>query len=293
MDQSINTNNAKLIKRYLSLRGSNITDRTRQAFEWDLNVFLRFLQDKPLENVTHIDIDDFIEYCREDRNNSDAALLRKYNTLNKFYNTMIDKEYIDMVNPLKKVEKIKVRKKLRGHVTLEEYKQIIDYLEAKKDYRGLALFSLLFSSGMRLSEVYGLNIDDFDMDNKMVRVLGKGEKERDCLFSEEAKNYLLQYIRSRKDDLEYLFISRENNRWGRSTIQQFIKKTAKEAGIEKNIHTHLLRHGCAMTLLENDLPLDQIQEVLGHSSISTTQIYAQTSMKRVKANVDSIYDKLL
>lgn len=289
----MNTNNEKLVKRYLSLRGGNITNRSKQAFEWDLGVLLKYLGDKNIEDVTHIDIDDFIEHCREERNNGDEALLRKYNTLNKFYDTMIKKEYLIMKNPLDKVEKIKVRKKLRGHVTLDEYKQIINHLESKKDLRGLTLFSLLFSSGMRLSEVYRLNIDDFDMDSKMVRVLGKGEKERDCLFSEEAKLYLLQYIDNRKDDLECLFVSRENQRWARSSIQQFIKKTAKDAGIQKNIHTHLLRHGCAMLLLDEDLPLDQIQEILGHSSISTTQIYAQTSMKKVKANVDSIYDRLL
>lgn len=258
-----------------------------------MNVFIKFLDDKSIKDVTHIDIDDFIEYCREERNNGDEALARKYNTLNTFFKTMIKKEYLDMKNPLDKVEKIKVRKKVRDHVSLEEYKQIINYLEQIKDYRGLALFSLLYSSGIRLSEVYQLDIEVIDFENREFIVVGKGDKSRICVFSEEAKKYISQYLNARTDNLKALFVSRENNRWARSSIQQYVKKIAKVAGIKKNVHPHLLRHGVAMLLLDNDLPLDQIQEILGHENISTTQIYAQTSMKKVKKNVDNIYSKVL
>ncbi len=289
----MNENNKRLVKRYLSLRGNNITERSKQAFGWDLNVFVKFLGVKPIEEVTHIDIDDFIEHCREVRNNGDEALSRKYNTLNTFFKTLIAKEYLDMKNPLDKVERIKVRKKVRGHVTLEEYKQIINYLKSKEDYRGLALFSLLYSSGIRLSEVHQLNIETLNLDDREFVVKGKGDKERICVMSNEAKEYILQYLNSRKDNLEAVFISRQNQRWGKSSIQQFIKKAAKESGVEKNIHTHLLRHGTAMILLDNGLPLDEIQKVLGHENIGTTQIYAQTSMKRVKSNVDNIYSRVL
>lgn len=293
MTKKINQNNEKLVKRYLSLRGSNITDRTRQAFKWDFNVFLEYLGEKNIQDVTHIDIDGFIEHCREERNNGDEALSRKYNTLNKFYDTMIMKEYLDMVNPLNKVERIKVRKKVRGYVTLEEYKQIINYLESIKDSRGLALFSLMYSSGLRVSEVHRLNISDISFENRMFITKGKGDKEREGMFSEEAKSYILEYLATRKDDLDALFISREKNRLAVSSIQQYVKRIGKEAGVDSNIHPHRIRHGTAMMLLDNDLPLDQIQEVLGHENISTTQIYAQTSMKKVKNNVDDIYNKIL
>lgn len=292
-DKIINKNNEKLVNRYLSLRGGNITDRTRQAFRWDFNVFLEYLGDKNIQDVTHIDIDGFIEYCREDRHNGDEALSRKYNTLNKFYDTMIKKEYLDMKNPLDKVERIKVRKKVRGYVTLEEYKQIISYLESINDYRGLALFSLLYSSGLRVSEIHKLNISNISFGTRMFIIKGKGDKEREGMFSEESKNYILQYLDTRNDNLDALFISREKNRLAVSSIQQYVKRIAKRAGVESNIHPHRIRHGTAMLLLDNDLPLDQIQEILGHENISTTQIYAQTSMKKVKNNVDDIYSKVL
>lgn len=289
----MNNSNWNLVKRYLSLRANSVTVRTMGAFEDDLRVFCRFLGDRRIEDVTHQDIDSFLEYCRVDRKNGDAALSRKYNTLNKFYDTMILKEYLDMKNPLNKVERIKVRNKVRDHVTLEEYKQIIRYLEEQKDYRGLALFSIFYSSGIRVGEMYRLNRDDLDLANKELIVKGKGDDEKVAIFSEEAKRYIIQYLSTRNDDLNALFVSRENNRWSISGIQQYIKRTAIIAGGKKNIHPHLLRHGCAMLLLDNELPLDEIQKVLGHKNISTTQIYARTSMRRVKKNANSIYDKVL
>lgn len=206
---------------------------------------------------------------------------------------MIMKEYLDMVNPLNKVERIKVRKKVRGYLTLEEYKQIINYLESIKDYRGLALFSLMYSSGLRVSEVHKLNISDISFENRMFVTKGKGDKEREGMFSEEAKNYILQYLNTKEDNLDAMFISREGNRLAVSSIQQYVKRISKEAGVDSNIHPHRIRHGTAMLLLDNDLPLDQIQEILGHENIATTQIYAQTSMKKVKNNVDDIYNKIL
>jgi site-specific recombinase XerD len=289
----LNKNNERLVNRYLSLRSNSITERTKGAFADDLRVFIRFLDDKGVEDVTHKDIDAFLEHCRVDRGNGDEALSRKYNTLNKFYDTMILKEYLNMTNPLNKVERIKVRNKVRDHVTLDEYKQIIKYLEQQKDYRGLALFSLFYSSGIRVNEAHRLNKNDIDFENNEFDVMGKGDQGRTCIFSDEAKGYIIQYLNSRDDNLEALFVSHMGNRWSVSSIQQYVKNTAKKAGVKKNVHPHLLRHGTAMLLLDNGLPLDEIQKVLGHRNINTTQIYARTSMKRVKKDVNNIYNKTL
>lgn len=289
----MNIDNDKLVKRYLSLRTNSITAKSKKAFEWDLSVFLKFLDDKSIENVIHIDIYDFLAYCRDERNNGDEALSRKYNTLNTFYKTMIKNEFIDMKNPLDKVEKIKVRKKTRDEVTLTEYKQIINYLITKKDIRGLALISLLYSSGIRISELHQLNKNSLDFDSRSFYVIGKGDKAGECSFSEEAKKYILEYLNTRTDDLDALFISREHNRWSIKAIQDYVKKVAIRAGITKNISPHKYRHGFAMLLLDNDVPINEIQKALRHSNISTTQIYAQTSYKRTKESVDSVFSKIL
>lgn len=206
---------------------------------------------------------------------------------------MIMKDYLDMKNLLDKVEKIKVRDKVRDHITLDEYKQIIKYLKKQKDYRGLALFSLFYSSGIRVGEIHRLNIEDLDLEDLSFNTVGKGEQGRSCLFLEEARDCIVQYLETRDDDLLWLFNSRENNRWSVSAIQKFVKTTVQKTGIKKNIHPHLLRHGNAMLLLDNGLPLDEIQRVLGYKSVSTTQIYARTSMQKVKRNVNNIYKKVL
>ena len=288
----MNKDNEGIVKRYLSLRGSNVTNCSRDGFGYDLSVFLRHIADKPLESITHIDIDGFMQYCTDERKNRSAALSRKYNTLNKFFDTMIAKEYLDMKNPLAKVEKVKLRKKVRGHVALDEYQTIMSMLAAEHDLRALALFSLFFSSGIRISEACQLNRDDLDYENGEFTVIGKGDKERTCVFSAEAGKHVKAYIDSRTDDLIPMFISREHTRLSVSGIRYSVKKATMRAGIVKNITPHLLRHGTAMLLLERGLPLDEIQKVLGHENIGTTQIYAQTSMLRVKKNVNSIYDNV-
>lgn len=285
-------NNEKLVKRYLSIRDRSITQRSKKAFAWDLKVFLDYLGDTPISEVTHMDIDGFLEYCKDERNNGDASLSRKYNTLNMFFKTMIAKEYLIMKNPLDKVEKVKVRGKTRGHISLDEYKQIMRHLDSKNDLRGKALISLLYSSAIRVSEIHRLDITDLDFDNREFIVLGKGEKDRLCVFSEEAKEHVQRYLQSREDNLPALFISREGNRLSVRAIQEFIKNVGLNV-LNKNIHPHLFRHGTAMLLLDNGMPLDEIQKVLGHENIGTTQIYARTSMKRVKKNADDIFKRSL
>lgn len=275
------------------MRSNNITLRSKQAFAWDLGVFFDYIGNTPIEQVTHIDVDGFFEYCAGTRHNGDEALSRKYNTLNKFFQTMIDKEYLTMRNPLAKVEKIKVRKKVRGHVTLTEYKQIIEYLNSAKGYRGLALFSLLYSSGIRVSEVYQLNRDSLNFVTNEFTVTGKGDKGRLCIFSAEAGGYVMQYLNTRTDNNISLFMSRESKRWSIGGIQNYVKQAAIRAGVSKHVHPHLLRHGTAMLLLENGLTLDKIQKVLGHENIGTTQIYAQTSMQHVKHDVAQVYSQCL
>jgi site-specific recombinase XerD len=284
--------NQKLMNLYLGLRKNSITKKSSHAFEIDLRVFFEFLDKKLAEEITHKDIDEFLMYCRDDRKNGEEALVRKYNTINAFYRTMIFKEYLDMKNPMDKVDKIKLRKKLRGHVSIKDYNQIMDYLKSINDKRSLAIFSLLFSSGIRLSEAEGLNCDDINFESRQFKVLGKGEKERICLFSKETKNHILEYIGDRVGTSTPVFLSANGGRLSSNRIQRTVKEKSLKAGITKNIHPHLLRHGTAMFLLENGLPLDEIQKVLGHENISTTQIYAQTSLLRVKGNVDKIYENL-
>lgn len=287
----ISLENKKILKRYRmyckSSKGFTI-ESLKAICDNDLRLFIEFIGEKPLYQITHENILDFLAYCEEERKNHDQALSRKFTSLNTFFNRLIVQEVLDMKNPLRKLEKPKVRKKYRGHLTLEEYQQLLYYIDSINDLRGGAIVSLFFSSACRLSEIWQLNRESLDFESRKFKVLGKGQKQRGCVFSEDAKERVLKYLATRNDDLEALFMSRQKNRWSRKAIQDFVKVVAKRADIKKDISPHWLRHTRAMTLLRKDVPLEVIQRLLGHESIATTQVYARMDMDSVQSKVDEI-----
>ncbi len=291
----INNNNKKLLDRYLMIcKNKGLTPNSIKAFSIDLNLFLRFLGNKNLSEVTHIDVEDFMMYCQNERNNSDWALARKYTSLNSFFNTMIKKEYLDIRNPMDKVDKVKVRKKVREYLTVDEYKQVINYLEKQNDIRGLALFSLMYSSACRISEIYQLNRDSLDFNKRQFKVIGKGLKERICFFSEDAREKILNYLNSRNDNLEPLFISREKNRWSKRAIQNYVKNTVRRTGINKTITPHCLRHSILTNLRLNGALLEDLQLLAGHASIATTQsVYTHVGLNDIRDKFDKFHNSII
>jgi integrase/recombinase XerD len=253
----------------------------------DIPMFLNFIGSKPLAEVNHMDIEDFFVYCTEDRKNTIPTLGRKYTSLNSFFNTLIKQELLPITrNPLDKVAKPKIRRKIRPYLAVEEYQQLLSYVDSIKDLRGAALISLFFSSACRLTEIYQLNRQDLNYTGRRFKVLGKGQKERICLFSEDAASRIQAYIASRVDDLEPLFLSREHNRWSKKAIENYFAKVGIGAEIKKHCHPHLIRHTRAMALLRKDVPLEVIQRLLGHESIATTQVYAHMNVDDVQHKVD-------
>ncbi|MTI47863.1 MAG: hypothetical protein FH761_08480 [Firmicutes bacterium] len=286
--------NQKILKRYRTYCKTSIgfTKKSLGAIvDNDLRLFIDFIGSKAIDQVTHEDILDFMAYCEEDRGNGDEALSRKFTSLNAFYNRLIRQEIIDIKNPLNKLEKPKVRKKERDYVTYEEYNQMLDYLDSAKvpnRIRDAALIAFFFSSGCRLTEVYQQNRENLDFSTRRFKVLGKGDKERISIFSKDAAMRIRRYLMTRNDDNEALFISRQGNRLATKSIQDAVKKVGKRAVLKKNIHPHIFRHGRAMYLLQNGASLETIQRLLGHSSISTTQIYAHMNMDQVQDEISKI-----
>jgi len=290
----VSIENKKILKRYRMYCKSSkgfTPDSLKAIIDNDLRLFIQFIGEKPLESITHEDILDFLMYCEEDRKNQDQALSRKFTSLNTFFNRLIVQEVLDMKNPLRKLEKPKIRKKQRSHITYEEYQQMLKYLDNSKGrnrIRDAALIAFFFSSGCRLTEVYQQNRDNLDFATRRFKVLGKGAKERICIFSKESSARIRRYLMTRNDNNEALFLSRQKNRLSRKAIQDAVKTIGKNAGIKKNIHPHIFRHGRAMYLLEQGANLETIQRLLGHSSISTTQIYAHMNMNSVQNEIAKI-----
>ncbi|WHH58498.1 tyrosine-type recombinase/integrase [Petroclostridium sp. X23] len=297
--EKVHESNSKLIEKYIGLRWTNgLTNKSLKALEGELNLFARYLKqhkdNKHFSGIIHTDVEDFLQCCALGRlsgkKNGAEALNRKHAALNTFYSIMIKKEYLDMKNPLDKVDKIKTRKKLRGHLEKWEVEKLIAYCEKKNDLRGAAWITLAFYSGCRLSELYQLNRKSLDFEKRRFIVCGKGDKERECSFWIEAKERILAYLDTRNDDREPLFLSSQGNRWSPKAIQDFVKNTGVRAGIETNVHPHIFRHSLAMFMLSKGIPLEVIQIQLGHENINTTQVYAHQSLRDIQSKVDKIFE---
>lgn len=256
----------------------------------DLGLLFGYFQDKPVKKLTHEDMIEFLGYLRDERENSAAAVNRKISTLKNFFETMIDLDYLDMKNPMRKISKMKEAKKVRQPITVEQYKAMMEYAKERNNIRGLALMSLLFSSGVRISEAVGLNRDSLDYTKMQVIVFGKGQKERRTIFSEEAGQYVKEYLESRTDECECMFFSRNHNRWDAKTIEDYIKGIGNELGFIAT--PHRFRHGFATLLLQKKVPITTIQLFLGHTSVATTQVYTHQDIDEAQEQVGDIFKNI-
>ncbi|WP_341877574.1 tyrosine-type recombinase/integrase [Defluviitalea saccharophila] len=289
MGKYISEHNKSILKRYkMHCKNKGLTKKSIEAMlDTDLRLFLEYIGDIDIEDITHEICSDFLIYCSEERNNKAKALARKFTSINTFFDTLVKQDVISK-NPMNKLEKPKIRKTIRPHLDLDEYHTLSKYIDSVNDLRGAALISLLYSSGCRLSEVHQLNKDSLDFAKRQFIVCGKGEKERVCMFNAECAMRVKAYLNSRTDTNPALFISKLNKRWSTKAIQDFLTTAGKRAGIKKRVHPHLFRHTRAMALLRAGVPLETIQRVLGHESIATTQIYAHNTLDDVQEQVDKI-----
>ena len=165
-----------------------------------------------------------------------------------------------------------------------------DYLSQASEFlrlRNKVILALLYSSGLRVSELVTLHSDSIDLSDRTIRIRGKGEKDRIVLFDEQTKELLEGYLKVRGDQSDYLFLNRSGNHLTPRYIQMMIKDYAKAAGIKKKVTPHILRHSFATHLLKNGVDIRAIQQLLGHSNLSTTQIYTSVDMHTLK----NVYDR--
>ena len=172
-------------------------------------------------------------------------------------------------------------KHLRHSLTIEELEKI---RLSCKDVRERALIEFLFATGCRISEVVKANISDLDLSNNLLRVIGKGDKERTVFFNDKTKLHIKNYIDTRKDENEALFIASKfpYKRIGKRGLELIISRIGERADIGKSVYPHLLRHTMATLGLQSGADITTIQHLLGHTTPSTTQIYAETSLDNLK-----------
>lgn len=153
--------------------------------------------------------------------------------------------------------------------------------------RDKLILALLYSSGLRVSEIVKIKINDIDLIERTMRIRGKGDKDRIVLFDEDTKFLIEDYMANHTLETEYLFVNRQNKPLTPRYVQMMIKKYAEEIGINKKVTPHILRHSFATHLLKNGVDIRAIQQLLGHTNLSTTQIYTSVDMETLK----NVYDK--
>jgi integrase/recombinase XerD len=269
----------------------NVSPRTLEAYQRDLNQYLSFINDKDISNLSEISQMHIRDYIRILNNNGLAAssISRIFSSI-RSYHKYLSAEQIVTENPTLVLNIPKIPKKLPEVLMANEIESIIEAIDSSSNFyqRDKAIIEMLYSCGLRVSEICDLNISNLFLDDDMIRIMGKGSKERLLPVGGRAKQFLNQYlIHSRlgfqKDkSSSSVFLSRNGNPLTRAMINNILRKWTRAAGILKKVSPHTLRHSFATHLLEGGADLRFVQALLGHSDISTTQIYTHLDKHHLK-----------
>ena len=261
-----------------------LSNNTLKSYQNDLKDFDTYFHGN-LQNVTYKDIQNYLSTIQE----KNTRTISHYITvINSFYTFLVNDNIISK-NPCVNIKSPKLPKTLPTFLTEEEVDKLLDInCITQYDYRNKAMLEILYATGLRISELCNLKITDVDINNSLVRVFGKGRKERIIPVSDYALSFLEKYVRFYRNEIlrekvsDYLFISNSKTQISRQGFFKIIKKECNRAGIEKNVSPHVLRHSFATHLLKHGADLRVIQELLGHEDISTTQIYAHLVNEKIK-----------
>ena len=270
-----------------------LSKNTVDAYYRDLFLFCSFLEENGVSDfltITKADINLYIKHLRE-KNIAPTSVTRKIASLRGWFLWLIENNFLH-INPMLGIKRPKLTKKLPKVLTLAEMQKL---LTEEMTYLQRAFFELLYAAGLRVSELANLNLNNIDLNTGYVRCTGKGSKERLVPIGQKAiealKKYLLQRdltLKKYNSSSKVLFLNERCRKNTRQDIYTFIKSVGEK--INKQISPHTIRHSFATHLLENGADLRVVQELLGHSDVSTTQLYTHISKKRLKEVYFAIND---
>lgn len=287
----------------------NCSENTIIAYKKDIDDFEDFIYSENIDfnDVDNLIIRNFLNNCLVDKKLDKRTARRKISALKHYYK-FLHREGIVSKNPFLSVDTIKVDTKYPKVLYESQITLLLENNKKRNDelfVRDQAILELMLSSGMRNSEIINLQTLDINFSERYIKVLGKGKKERLVPFSNEAKQYMLDYAKNlRKKLLEkrkvpginkYFFLNSNGNNLTERGLQYILKEICRKSGVDFDIYPHMLRHSFATSLLEKGADLRVIQDVLGHDSINTTQIYTHVSKENLQKQYDEFFpiqDKL-
>lgn len=265
----------------------NLSSETIKKYKYNLITFEKYMLNKNINlfDVTQYDIMDFLTNYFKDKGVSSKT--NSITSINNFYIYLVKDKRIN-INPCENIDRPKMKKRLPDVLTVNEVDKLLDIpLHTKEDYRDKAILEVLYATGIRISELTNLKMQDVDFTNKVVRVFGKGSKERIVPINKYALKYLGMYLDIRGSFLkgkltDYIFLNSKGEAISRESFGLELNKIVKKQGLNKKVTPHMLRHSFATHMLNQGADLRSIQELLGHSDISTTTIYTHVSNEKVK-----------
>ncbi len=269
---------------------------TLEAYERDIDDFIAFLNEEGITSFEHTDrivVMNYIASLRQRDGVSGAmkntSIARKLSSLRSFYRYL--NEFIGIQeNPFLYVKGPKISRRIPEFLFYDEMELFLSSFDLQKDVdlRNRALFEMMYACGLRVSEIVTLRLEDIDFIDQVVHITGKGDKQRIVPFYDMAKEILLHYIEEvrekwiQKEKHSIVFINQRGKGLTTRGVQYLMQKQADALNMSIHIHPHMFRHSFATHLLDNGADLRLVQELLGHSSLSTTQIYVHVSQERLK-----------
>jgi len=266
-----------------------LSKNTVSSYMSDLFQLSKWLkqQNKDLNNCTESDLNSFLA-SKMDQGNSIASINRALSSIKGFYNWLVNNNYLSM-NPSELLESPKMGRTLPVHISEKDVEKILNApeLSSNKGIRDKTILELLYATGLRISELTNLKLNQIDLTRGIVRVIGKGNKERIIPIGETALTWLNNFINNHRQDFiinknnNYVFLNRKGDQISRKSCWSIITNYSKKVVPSKKISPHSLRHAFATHLLNNGADLRSVQMLLGHSSLSTTQIYTHVAKERL------------
>ena len=275
---------------YLTVE-KNASRHTITNYRIDLDSFGAFLGDKDVSVVNHLMLRRFLAEMRT-KNFSKKTIARKLASLRSFFRFLFREGHIKS-NPTTILSTPKLDKKLPVFLDVNKAAKLVQSpsVDDAPGMRDRAILETLYSTGIRVSELVGLDLDDIDFISAVIKVFGKGSKERIVPIGEPALAALRKYTEDREEnrtkDRNAVFLNKSGRRLTDRSIRRIVDKYIRLCGIAEHISPHSLRHSFATHLLDRGADLRSVQELLGHKNLSTTQIYTHVTMERMKA----VYDK--
>jgi site-specific recombinase XerD len=262
---------------YLSARAiEGLSQRTLSGYKMELSMFAKYVN----KAVVQITTSDIRKYLAHNKNWMITTVDGKLSVIKTFFGWMVKEEML-LRDPAAKINAPKKPKRLPKSLSVEELEIVRDSCETLRER---ALIEVMYATGCRLSEVANMKTNDINSQEMSLRVIGKGDKERIVYLSVKAMHQLRKYLKSRKDDCEYLFVTKRrpaSQMTGRS-FERIVDKIKDRAKLSKNLTPHVFRHTKATLMMESGADLADVQQILGHENPSTTLIYAQVSEERKK-----------